>query len=479
MSGMRNRQDWFRVLGGRELKVGALARGPVLLLCWIMAASILWIAGCKGGVVPHAFNIELGHNSVSNRAVQSIADKNGNTYIVGKAQSSLFNSAKSDTNFGGFLAKFDPYGNLLWGVQLNSPGKDVSVNSVALQGDSVYIVGDTSGTISGVETPDYRDGFVARYDAEGGLTWLKLISAATPGPTAAVHVAKIVFNSENIAYLTGSSSNGVAFDGKTAAKIGETDGFLLAMTMAGEISGEIKMIGGTTGAQRNSISITGLTLDDADNVYVSGATTVSLFDQPLTGVGDAFIARFSGSLELAWAKLFGVAAAMVIATDLAYSHSNQAIYVGGYGTASQTGGDFSGSRLPYVASFAAADGAQNWLKEAPAQDHRNENIAVAVDNHANLVAVGYAEIDIYNSGHTAMFNDATIVKYNSAGNLLGGQQFGCNQSDSAAVYWGINIVRDRVFVVGSSTFGLEEYNPMPVPQSGFGSFAIFKTYTTF
>lgn len=446
--------------------------------------AVLWmVAGCgnDSSNTPTIFNVELGANTADNTALQSVVDSSGNSYIAGKAQSALYNSEKWDTKYGGFLGKYDEAGTLVWGIQLNTTGADISINSLAYYNGHIYVAGTSTETVAGTAISDHQDGFVAQYNGDGALQWLKLITAATPGSTSSINVAKIKFDSNGIAHVAGSSDNGVVFGDKTGVKIGARDGFVLAMDTSGAAVADIEMIGVVDG----TVLLNGMDIDTvsrsrvppylvSNNIYISGTTSGKIYSTGIVGASDSFVAKYNNEMVLQWGRNYGVASATGIATNLAYSSSNNAVYVGGYSTLSQSGGTFTGSRLPYVASLSASTGAANWLNEAPVSTRRSENIGVAADDSGNLYTVGYSEVDIYGSSHTAMFNDATIVVYNSAGTFVSGTQFGDNESNSAAVFWGVTIAGSQVFVVGSSSFGIDA--DAPQPQTRSGSYAISKVY---
>jgi len=103
------------------------------------------------------------------------ADGLGNVYISGETNGSLGgpNAGSSDA----FVAKYDVDGTLQWTKQLGTAASDYS-SGVSVDGlGNLYISGDTHGSLDGPNAGS-ADAFVAKYDAGGNLQWTRQLGTA-------------------------------------------------------------------------------------------------------------------------------------------------------------------------------------------------------------------------------------------------------------------------------------------------------------
>lgn len=98
-------------------------------------------------------------------------DLQGNVYVTG--------DTGDDSEFGrlgardGFVAKYDPDGELVWGRTVGTNQND-GATGISVDGlGGVYISGWTQGSLGGPNAGPFnnRDAFVAKYDAEGDFLW--------------------------------------------------------------------------------------------------------------------------------------------------------------------------------------------------------------------------------------------------------------------------------------------------------------------
>ena len=85
------------------------------------------------------------------------------------------------THSDGFAARYDRSGNLEWARAIGGPGSDVAT-AVAVDGEDAVVVGTfaTAATLGGVSLRAVllKDGFVARYAADGRLRWARSFGGA-------------------------------------------------------------------------------------------------------------------------------------------------------------------------------------------------------------------------------------------------------------------------------------------------------------
>jgi Ca2+-binding RTX toxin-like protein len=120
---------------------------------------------------------QLGSSNYDN-ITKTVVDANGNVIISGTTSGAL----AGQTNQGGqdiFVAKYDANGNLLWTKQLGSSAYDaINQTTIDLNGN-IIVSGSASAALSGQTSLGSQDSFVAKYDANGNLVWLKQLGTAS------------------------------------------------------------------------------------------------------------------------------------------------------------------------------------------------------------------------------------------------------------------------------------------------------------
>ncbi|HWR72919.1 MAG TPA: SBBP repeat-containing protein, partial [Nitrospirota bacterium] len=99
-------------------------------------------------------------------------DRDGRLYVTGFT----FDSINGSTNTGGtdlFVAAYDDDGNLLWLRQLGTPFNDNAAGIVAANG-VITVVGTTFGGLSGEANQGNADLFLVQFDTEGNRLWTVL-----------------------------------------------------------------------------------------------------------------------------------------------------------------------------------------------------------------------------------------------------------------------------------------------------------------
>ncbi len=120
-------------------------------------------------------------------------------------------------NDDGLVAKYDTNGNPLWAFKIGAPGEHVRVTGVDIgANDHIFICGefDESCQFAGVTgsptqllSGDREEGFIASYDSDGNLRWVR--QGSNIGECFANDIA---VNSTNV-YITGWYENSLTWDG--------------------------------------------------------------------------------------------------------------------------------------------------------------------------------------------------------------------------------------------------------------------------
>jgi hypothetical protein len=121
-----------------------------------------------------------------NYPTKSIIDSLDNIYILGAFNDScdIPSKIKTKGGFDAFIAKYDPNGNILWVKQIGGSGNDYALG-IDISDDNEYIY--VTGIFQNTVTADYLslnstggfDGFLAKYKKNGDIVWIKNIASAT------------------------------------------------------------------------------------------------------------------------------------------------------------------------------------------------------------------------------------------------------------------------------------------------------------
>lgn len=197
----------------------------IVLLTLLFWGSVL-PASNPGPIVPEKVNpdtlnvtslpwVQSGDSYRSSGS--SIAlDAEGNIYIAGHFESYInfgdgdILAEGEETNMADiFLAKYDPLGNLIW-VQTAGGLSDDKAIGVSISGNYVYLTGYFSGICYFGKTPlltkDLQNLFLAQYNTDGELQWLK--QAESDG---ILRPQALTTDSEGNVYVTGNFRKHVAF----------------------------------------------------------------------------------------------------------------------------------------------------------------------------------------------------------------------------------------------------------------------------
>jgi hypothetical protein len=110
----------------------------------------------------------------SDIAFSACSHPGGEVTVVGSATGQLGTEphlGKED----GFVRRFDESGNLAWSHQFGGASKDVVTSAACLGDGSVVVGGYFYGTFDGTEATGSYDGFLRKYDAQGGLVYSRVM----------------------------------------------------------------------------------------------------------------------------------------------------------------------------------------------------------------------------------------------------------------------------------------------------------------
>lgn len=255
-------------------------------------------------------------------------DAEGNCYLTGSFQSPTVDfggeSVKRNSDSEIFVAKFDSTGKVLWVRQAGGTGSG-SGNAITVGADGYvyacgYFSGDTTFSDLTLKNAGFNDIFVARYDANGELDWVRQIGG--PGDDAA---SAVTTDAQGNCYVTGGFEDEVRFSRTiTLSSAGLVDSFVVKLDNTGR----------TVWAQRSGGPNTdigyGVGIDPHGNVIVSGGfngtesyasemrlhaafrsrkgTHTGLFNGKglkSEGGSDVFVSKYDQRSRLVWVRTFG------------------------------------------------------------------------------------------------------------------------------------------------------------------------------
>jgi len=274
-------------------------------------------------------------------------DGSGNVIVGGNSDGILFPSAAG----GGFVAKYDPSGGLLWGSQFaGSTVRSVTTDSA---GD-IFTLGSNS-----------TNGVLRKIGPAGNVLW-----TASVGPSQTTARGISLDSSGNV-FVTGEVDAGILPDALVAKF--SSAGSQLWLHQFGTTASDVA---------------TGVKVDSSGNAIVIGQTGGIL--APTNGsTGDVFARKYDTNGNVVWTRQWG-STQPDIASAVAIEKSGS-IFVSGYTTGSIDGvfQDPFGDAHSFVTKLAV-DGTTSWTREYnfASQDFNGD---VAIDAAGNVYLAGTAE----------------------------------------------------------------------------------------
>ncbi len=372
--------------------------------------------------------VTVAEGTILNRGYSVALDGLGNTYISGTFQGTtnfagtILNTAGSDDIF---LAKYDSHYNLLWVKSMGGTYPDGNSAIAADGSGNVYVSGSyavkaniANITLTGV----YEDGFVAKFDPSGNILWAKQISSI--GSDAAYSVK---LDASGVPYVTGVFSDTATFGLTSLTSDGDGDIFVAKYNPAnGEIIWA-KKYGGENLQIGSSLYINSSgEIYLAGNFRVSAKIGANTFTA--TGDPDSFIAKLNSNGEVVWANQISGTYSEIVASIVSDDNGN-CYATGYYIGATNFGGltlTSSGKAEIFLAKYSSS-GNLIWVKSAGSNDSDNAN-SVAIDNTGNVYITGYFSNNASFGDRTlttdGINNDLFVAKFNSDGNIIWVKQAG-------------------------------------------------------
>jgi Immunoglobulin domain/Beta-propeller repeat len=268
-------------------------------------------------------------------------DGTGNAYVAGDFQgTATFGTTNlttaTDVGIDIFLAKYDSDGRLLWVRQAGGAGLS-EANALAVDSTgNVLVAGQFSAgaEFSGVALTNAgsSDVYVAKYTSAGELVWVRGFG----GTSVDIAYGICVDASDNIA-IVGNYAAAITFGTNILSASGNFDVFTAKLDADGNVLWARKAAG--SGNETGYAVVA----DRSGNVFVGGSfqsTTFSLgglvLTNPAVGLDDVFVAKYDRDGNMLWAKRAGGTShdsARALAADQAGNVFVAGYYGQGFGSA--------------------------------------------------------------------------------------------------------------------------------------------------
>ncbi len=237
-------------------------------------------------------------------------DGSGNSIVTGYFRN-LCSFGTTNLNSGSatysdsYVAKYNSNGQLLWVRQIGGSTYDSGYVAVPDSGGDIYATGyfNTSASINGTVLSGASDEvYLAKFNSAGTLLW-----ARSAGSSGSDKGSSVTVDSTNGVYLSGWFQNTIGFPGTNLTNRGSSDAFLAKYDVNGNFKW-VQQIGGSGGDFAQSVVIDNSTnvcvCGDFQNTITLGNTTLSAIN---TNAGNStiFLAKFNTNGDLIVSKRFG------------------------------------------------------------------------------------------------------------------------------------------------------------------------------
>lgn len=363
-------------------------------------------------------------------------DPAGNILLTGEFTGTATFGEQTLTAVGSmdfFVAKVDPHGKFLW---VRSGGGNLIDRGYAIASDHLgncYVTGhfqspEATFDQHTIKTRGDYDLFVAKYDAQGKLAWLK-----SGGGTGYDYGHGIAADKLGNVFVTGAVVGEGIFDGGPIGHVGTAHVFCLAMNA----DGQVKWMRAAEG--QGSSSGHGIAADQQGNCYVGGYASgnASFGGQKLTTPTghDILVAKFDAQGKLGWLHAGHGSSNAMIHEITADSDGNvwaSGMFQGELKLADRAVTN-QGQHDLLLTSFDST-GMRLWTKTAGGTGI-DYGLGVATDGHGNSYLTGSftGRVEFDGTPHEprTAASDIMIVKYNRSGTLRWFQQAGSDRTDHA------------------------------------------------
>lgn len=233
-------------------------------------------------------------------------DNEKNSYFAGSYSDSLTISSSTIESKGKrdiFIAKFDSENHLQWLKNIGGKFNDQAFSLVCDSSNNVYLSGSFEKSIEFngqiYNSHGLSDCFVVKLDALGTVESTHIIDNATPAKSSILQI-----DTTGNLFVAGTFEKSILFDNNSEmSSVGKTDIYIAKFNNEGELS-EHYQFGGSQDEEINSFKI-----DKNNNIFIGGSfeDDFNIGSESVNSAGkkDAFIAKLNSNAKAIWIKSIG------------------------------------------------------------------------------------------------------------------------------------------------------------------------------
>ena len=326
-------------------------------------------------------------------------DASGNIYVTGYVSGSYAGKTHNGLK-DVFLAKYEPDGDPVWYQQWGT-STDNFGHRVKVDGAIVYVTGHTNEAIAGDTGSTIPNIFLSkRSTSDGSESWRILAGTAN----SADYVEGIAVDSSHNIYLAGSTHD--VFSTFGDGNLGNYDVFLARFDPATGAKIWVRQWGSASDDLGHGIAV-----DDNDNIYVTGSTAGSI-GEANAGSDDIFLTKLNTTGAIQWTHLFGT-----LAIDRAHGitvDDSDNVYLTGLTYGTLGGGANQGQGDIFVMKYDAIAQSTLWTRLL-GTSALDVGIGVALDIAGGFVYVTGDTSGNLDGNISAGGADAFLLKYSASG----------------------------------------------------------------
>jgi gliding motility-associated-like protein len=275
---------------------------PLTAICQVVPAVPTWVSDMGGpgaNTVPTSIKVDAQNNMYVMGSFDGTVDFDPSGGVK--------NLTTTNTNFDGFIAKYNSSGGLVWaesfgGTGTDQPnGLDLDINgNLTLTGqfDSQLMDANPGAGVFNL-TAVGKDAFIIRLDNNGNFLWAKNISG-----TGTEAGQKIVSDASGNLVAVGQFHSNINVDGANIELKGTTDSYVVKYDAAGNVIWKFSL-----GILKGDNSIVSAVIDKNNNITIAGYINGTVNFDPLgpafnvSGSNSVFIAQYSPAGILLWSNV--------------------------------------------------------------------------------------------------------------------------------------------------------------------------------
>lgn len=319
---------------------------------------------------------------------------------------------------------------------------------------NIYVTGSTNGGLDGNTLLGAYDFFLIKYTSDGTKQWTKQmgVSGATTN-SYGVEADKFGY-----IYLLGSTTGNL--DGMTL--VGTTDMVLIKFDSSGNKQWIQNL--GVSGSYTIGF---GMTIDNSNNIYVTGYTSGGLDGNTFSGAPqyDMFVTKYNSKGTKQWTKQLGTSSALLYGTqgnDITTDDSNN-VYITGNTDGDLDGNTISGTGFNTIDMFVTrydTDGNKQWTRQMGAGSGKGSpGRGIVANDSGDIFITGNTTGGLDGNTFSGGVSDMYLVKYDTDGNKQWTKQVGDTSSSSGTFGYGIDMDGlGNVYVIGHTDVVLNSAN---------------------